>query len=124
VTEKDKKDYFDSIEFYRMGERLKEPPEYITKYTEFPRFKPAFRNIMVDSEGNVLVILNREQEDEHGRLFDVFDSRGKFISNVRVQEEAAFPETRNIKLDNGSLYVLETGEDDLFRVIEYRIVRS
>lgn len=124
VTDKNKKDYFDSLEFYVMGERLKEPPEYIRKDTEFPKAKPPFRNVLTDPEGNILVILNRELDDEQGRVLDVFSSRGDFISSVRVEGEAAFPDTRNINLDKGSLYVLQTGEDDLYRVIKYRIEPS
>ncbi len=121
VTEKNKRDYFDSLEFYRMGERLKEPPDDITKYTEFPRFKPAFKNILVDSEGNILVVLNREEKDEAGRFFDVFDPKGRFISSVRIDGPFILPDTRNIYLHNGSLYVIEINEDDLYRVIKYKI---
>lgn len=122
VTEKDKKDYFDSLEFYRMGERLKDPPEYITKYTEFPNHKPVYDNILVDSEGNIWIVLNREKKDERGKMLDTFDPKGGFISRVSIAGDAVFPDRPNAYiLHNRSLILLKTGEDDLFRLIRYKI---
>ena len=122
ITEKDKKDYFDSLEFYRMGERLKDPPEYITKYTEFPKHKPVFNNILVDSEVNIWIVLNRDQQDEKRKRFEVFDPTGKFISRVMIEGDAVFPDNRNAYiLHNGTFLLIETGEDDLYRIIRYKI---
>jgi hypothetical protein len=122
VTEKDKKDFFDSITFYRMGERLKDPPEYINKYTEFPAHKPVFKDILVDGEGNIWVVLNREEEDEDGKTFDVFDPSGRFVSRILMEGDAAFPDNRNQYILHGrSLLTIETGADDLYRVIRYKM---
>jgi len=122
ITDEDKRAFFDSVAFYRMGERLKEVPEYITKYTEFPKQKPAFANILSDAHGNIWVVLNREQEDEKGKIFEVFDPTGQFISRVRIEGTAAFPDSRNAYiLHDGSLFVVETGEDDLYRIVRYKI---
>jgi hypothetical protein len=122
ITDKDKKAFFDSVAFYTMGERLKEVPEYITKYTEFPKQRPAFANILSDAHGNIWVVLNREQEDEKGKMFEVFDSSGQFISRVRIEGSAAFPDSRNAYiLHAGSLFVIETGKDDLYRIIRYKM---
>lgn len=122
VTEKDKKDYFDSLAFYRMGERLKETPAYITRYTEFPKHKPVYNDILVDSSGNIWVILNRAKLDEKGRMFDVFDRMGKFISRVRIEGGIVFPDNRNAYiLHNGSFLLIETDENDLYRVIQYKL---
>jgi hypothetical protein len=122
VTEKDKKDFFDSISFYRMGERLKDPPEYITKYTEFPPHKPVYKNILADEEGNIWVLLNREKGDEDGKTFDVFDPAGKFIARVQVDGDATFPDNRNAYiLHKRSLLLIVTGADDLYRIIRYKV---
>lgn len=115
-------DYFDSLEFYRMGERLKDPPEYITKYTEFPNHKPVYDNIMVDSEGNIWIVLIREKKDERGKMLDTFDPKGGFISRVSIASDAVFPDRPNAYiLHNRSLILLKTGENDLFRLIRYKI---
>ncbi len=122
VTEKDKNEYFDSIEFYRMGERLKDPPEYITKYTEFPKHKPVYDNILVDSEGNIWVVLNRERKHEKGIIFDAFSPEGKFISQVQIEGNILLPQNRNAYIiHNNSFLVLRTGDDELYRLIKYRI---
>ena len=120
VTDKDKKAYFDSLTFYRMGERLPEIPDYITKYTEFPKNKPAFENILVDAEGNILIA--HEKKDEDGILFDAFGPSGKFISRVLMEGDAAFPDSSNAYiLHRRSLLTIETGADDLYRVIRYKM---
>ena len=122
VTEKDKKDYFDSLTFYRMGERLPEIPDYITKYTEFPEHRPVYKDVLVDEGGNIWVLLNREEEDENGKTFDVFDPSGRFISRVLMEGDAAFPDNRNRYILHGrSLLTIETGADDLYRVIRYKM---
>ena len=122
MTEKDKRDYFDSLEFYRMGERLKEPPEYVTKYTEFPEHRPVYKNILADAEGNIWVVLNGGNQEEKGKIFEVFDGTGKFVSRVLIDGDAAFPESRNTYiLSDGTFLLIETGEDDLYRVIRYRV---
>ena len=122
VTERDKKDYFDSLAFYRMGERLKEIPDYITKYTEFPKHKPVYNNILIDSEGNILVVLNREKKNENGKVFDVFNPEGKFISRVSMEGDMALPASRNAYiLHNRSIMLIKTGDDELYRVIRYNI---
>lgn len=122
VTEKDKSAYFDSVAFYRMGEKLKEPPEYITKFTEFPKHKPVYKNILVDEDGNIWIVLNRERQDDRGKVFEVFDPEGRFLSRVLLEGDVAFPDSRNTcLLHNGSLFVIETGEDDLYRIVRYKM---
>ncbi|UCE42858.1 MAG: hypothetical protein JSV17_07890 [Candidatus Aminicenantes bacterium] len=122
VSERDKKNYFDSLEFYRMGERLKEVPEYITKYTEFPKHKPVYENILVDSEGNFWVVLNRGQKRGNGIIFDAFDPEGNLISRVQIEGDILFPSNRHAYLiHDKSLLILKTGDDDLYSLIKGRI---
>lgn len=122
VSEKDKKDYFDSLEFYRAGERLKEVPEYITKYTEFPKHMPVYKNILVDSEGNIWVVLSRGNQEEDGKVIEVFSPDGNFMSRVVLEGDVAFPDNRNAYfLNKGNLFLIQTGDDDLYRVIQYKI---
>ena len=122
VTESDKKDYFDSLSFYRMGERLKEIPDYITKYTKFPKNKPVYDNILADSDGNIWVVLNRKKQDENGKMFDTFSPEGKFIATVSMDGDIFLPSNRHAYiLHNRSLLMNKTGDDELYRVIRYNI---
>ena len=108
--------------FYRMEERLKDPPEYITKYTEFPKHKPMYDNILVDSEGNILVVLNREQKSKNGKIFDAFDPEGKFISTVRIQGDVSIPDNPNgYIIYKRSLLLLKTGDDEVYRLSCHKI---
>jgi hypothetical protein len=122
VSGKDKRDYFDSLSFYRAGERLKEVPEYITKFTEFPKHMPVYKNILVDSGGNIWVVLNRGNQEEGGKVIDVFSQDGSFVSRVALKGDVVFPDNRNAYfLDSGKFLLIETGEDDLYRVVVYKI---
>ncbi len=124
VTEKDKKDYFDSITFYRGGERLNDVPDYITKYTEFPKHKPVYDNILVDTEGNICVVLNRENQEEMGKVFDAFSPEGKFLSQVQLKGDIILPSNRHVYvLHNRSLLLIKTGNDELYRIIGYKMMR-
>jgi len=121
VTERDKKEYFDSLEFYRAGAKLNEIPEYITKETQFPKNMPAFDNVLIDSEGNVLVVLNSENEDENEKTFDVFDQNGKFISSVQIAGDTPYRFSRQTNIHERSFWLVKISDDELYRVIKYRI---
>ena len=63
VTEEDKKAHFGGMTFSMDGVRTQKIPDYVEKNTKFPKFKPAFWEIIVDSEGNILVFpyrINRQ----------------------------------------------------------------
>ena len=122
VTEKDKRAYFNSLEFYRAGAKLDEIPDYITKETQFPTNMPAFDNVLIDSEGNILVVLYSDNEDENEKTIDVFDQNGKFISSVQIDGDTPYIFSRQTKLHERSFWSIKTGEDELYRVIKYRIV--
>ncbi len=57
---------------------------------EFPEFKPAFKRILTDKEGHILVF--DFSESDWGRIvwgaisFDVFDSNGSFINHVKIEK--------------------------------------
>ncbi|MBW1936915.1 MAG: 6-bladed beta-propeller [Deltaproteobacteria bacterium] len=122
VTDRDKKAYFDRLEFYRMGEKLKDLPDYVTKLTQFPKNKPAYKQVLVDGEGNIWVVLNKEKQDELGMVFDAFTADGEFISRVKIPEDVRFPQNRHhVILHGRSLLLLRAGEDGLYRVIRYGI---
>jgi sugar lactone lactonase YvrE len=105
-----------------MGERLKEIPEYVTKYTEFPKHKPVYDNILADADGNIWVVLNGEKKDEKGIVFDAFDPEGEFISRVQIEGDILLPSNRNAYIvHNRSLLLLKTGMDDLYHLIRYKI---
>lgn len=93
--------------------------EYTRKNTEFPPLKPAFRQILVDSDDNILVWTYRKNRDEESRFFDSFDPEGSFIGCVQVVGEALFPIMAEI--NNGTFWIRKADEDGFIKLVKYRI---
>lgn len=119
VTDKDKEDFFAGVTLSAGGSVKRGAPDHIIKYTEFPRFKPAFREILVDSDGNILVWTYRKNIDEAFRYFDLFDPQGKFIGNIHIVGDIPFP--RRATIVNGTFWQRKADEEGLVHVIKYRI---
>jgi len=121
VTAEDKKQHFEGMSFSRGGEVKKGAPDFIVKNTKFPKYKPAFNNLLVDSEGNILVHVYKKNKKEMYRYFDAFDPEGNFIAAVQVVGGVSFPASPWVSIQNGSFWLRKTGEDKLIKVIKYRI---
>ena len=122
VTEEDKKSFFDGMSYTTGAGVTRGAPDHIVKNTTFPRFKPAFSSLVVDSEGNTLVHTYGRTKDETYRYFDAFDSQGKFIARVRVEGETLFPGYgQRAEIIDGSLWLTKYGSDELPKVIKYKI---
>lgn len=119
VTDKDKENFFAGMTFSTGGSVTQGAPDHIIKYTEFPRFKPAFREILVDSDGNILVWTYRKNIDEGFKYFDLFDPQGKFIGNIHIIGDIPFP--RRATIVNGTFWQGKADEEGLVHVIKYRI---
>jgi len=120
VTEKDKEAFFGGMTSTTASGSVKQgAPDHILKYTEFPRFKPAFKEIIVDSEGNILVRAHRNNLNEEFHFMDVFEPDGKFIGNIQITEDVSLPRRANIQ--DGSFWSVKTDEEGLIKVIKYRI---
>jgi hypothetical protein len=122
VTEEDEKSFFDGMSYTTETGIKRGAPDHVVKNTAFPRFKPAFNALVVDSEGNILVHTYSRNKDEMYRYFDAFDGQGKFIARVRVEGETLFPGYgQRAKVIDGSFWLTKYGSDELPRVIKYRI---
>ena len=119
VTDQDKEMFFAGMTYSTGGVVKQGVPDYIVKNTEFPKYKPAFKHILVDSEGNILVWAYRKNRKEESKFFDAFDPEGNFIGNVQIIGEASFPLRAVIK--DGSFWLQKTDEEDLIKIIKYRI---
>lgn len=125
VTDKDKEAFFASLTFGysdssgNMGTVQKGTPEPIMKATEFPKVKPAFFDLLADSDGNILVFPHRKTRDEEGRVFDAFTPEGKFIGTVKVEGPEGMP--RDTVVRNGSFWATQTDAEGNVRVIKRKI---
>ncbi len=119
VTEEDKKSFFSGITYSSEGTTTQTVPEPIVKNTEFPKLKPAFKQILVDSEGNILVWPYRKNREEEWRYFDAFSPDCNFIGSVQIMGDASFPVGAIIQ--NGSFWLQKADEEGLIEVVKYRI---
>lgn len=119
ITDEDKEAFFAGMTFSSGGAVKQGAPDFIVKDTEFPKTKPPFFNIIVDSEGNILVFPHRKNRDEEEKNFDAFNPEGKFIANVQIVEGGPFPYGAAIR--RGSFWAGKADEEGLMKVFKYRI---
>ncbi len=96
--------------------------DFIRDNTEFPRYKPAFGQIMVDSEGNILVQVNRRNADLDFRSFDAFRPSGEFLGTVAITEGGDYPLV-GAPIFQNCIMIGEQGEFGEISLIKYRIAR-
>ena len=120
VTNQDQKKWFDGITFSGPGGVSQGAPDFMKKNTEFPKFKPAFNQIMVDSQGNILVCTYQKQKADDFKFFDAFDPEGNFIKNVQILGDGKFP-IMGARMRNNSFWVPTSDKDELIQIFKYRI---
>ncbi|MDH7513468.1 MAG: 6-bladed beta-propeller [Clostridiales bacterium] len=122
VTEKDKEMFFAGMVTSVGGVTKPGAPDYIVKNTEFPKEKPAFFDILVDSDGNILVSSHRKKREEESTTFDAFTPQGKFIGAFHVAGPTrSLYCFRGAAIRQGLFWAYETGEEGSIKIIKYRI---
>jgi hypothetical protein len=124
INAQDKKEFLNGITYVIDGRRAPYPDVY-KKNTEFPKFKPAFFNLLVDAQGNILVSRYRNNRDEDYRNFDVFSSDGNFISTVQFTGIFSFPKNFHLVcFIHNYVWIVDTDNDGLYKITKYRIAIS
>lgn len=116
IRKKDKQDYFSSMAYFSRGQTVQGAPPLIRKYTEFPKFKPYYKNIVVFPENRIGVFLYTESDETD--LVDIFDREGKFIKQVQMEKELGY---RPVFADDETLWTVLEGEEGYNGVVQYRI---
>ena len=96
-------------------------PDYIKDNTDFPKYKPAFKEIVTDDEGNIWVRPYHENRELEDYLFDVFDKKGQFIKRIQVMGETAFPSFWTSKINKKVFWEIEKVDEDFFRIVRNKI---
>jgi hypothetical protein len=122
ITKKDKEEFFDSLTFTNGSKISRGAPKYIKDNTTFPKYKPAFEHIVVDSEGNILVLpsISTAGKDKKITYFDAFDPQGKFIKKAAVDSEKL--NYFRILFHNGHVWTIIEDEDGEYILVKYKIV--
>lgn len=120
VTDEDKEKFFAGLTSSTSNGSRMELPKEIKEMTEFPKNKPAFTNILVDPEGNILVFPSQKISDTPEIVFDAFDPAGTFIGKVRLTSKTTFP-PYSVEVHNGFIWGIEHDEEELPKIVKYRI---
>jgi hypothetical protein len=97
VTDKDKEDYFED---WKEDELLR-----LKHKIEFPKYKPHFKELIVDGEGYLLFLVDEPTKDT--QLYDVFTPEGEFLNRVTLPRMS-----RNAILTGKFIYTIARGEED------------
>ncbi len=125
IIDADKNNHFSifTISIFRGNkkETKQGAPDYIKDNTIFPKYKPAFKDIVTDDEGNIWVRPFHEDRGLEDRLFDVFDKKGQFIKRIRVFGKSPFPSFLTSKIDNKVFWEIEKVDEEFFRIVRNKI---
>jgi hypothetical protein len=126
VTEADKKFYFDSLVVKGSDGKTQLGADQVLKEnTEFPVNKPAFKKIMTDCEGNILIFTNKETEKGielyKGKSFDTFDSKGNYIKHVEILLDGGLAISNLISARDNVFWALTEVDRLELGVVKYRV---
>jgi hypothetical protein len=126
VTAADKEAFLASIISSNSEGRMTKGADAITrKNTEFPEYKPAFKRIKTDCEGNILVFnYGKMEKGDSSRLakeFDAFDSSGNFISHVFIMSKEPIPIINLFSANEGVFWTTKDSDDVDNSIVKYRV---
>jgi len=127
VNDEDKKQHFSIFTMTvwkgNTKETKKGAPDYVKNNTSFLKYKPAFKNIFSDDEGNIWVHPHNKNRKAEEQFFDVFDKKGKFIQSVEILGDFSFPASsfKVTRIENKTFWKIETGDEGFYRIVRYTI---
>lgn len=121
VTAEDQKNFFNDLVAFSSDGPSDKVPEFLIENTKFPKYKPAFDTIHIDSEGNMLVHVLTEKDKNSPDSFDVFDSKGDFIASVQILENMKFPTQPWTYFTDDCFWQCRENEQGFIEVVKFRI---
>jgi len=85
VSDQDKEEFFAGMTYTDGRDVINGAPPEVRKRTVFPKYKPFFNRLFVDSEGYIL--LRTAQKKGDLTIWEVFSPDGKFVNQVTFSEE-------------------------------------
>jgi len=90
--------------------------------SKFPTAKPAISNFIVDNQGNIWVFPYILQQEDVGRVVEVFDPQGRYLGRARLP--FAVPrQTPRPQVQNGVMYAVLLDDLDVPYLVRARIVK-
>ncbi|MCX6580500.1 MAG: hypothetical protein NT166_09975 [Candidatus Aminicenantes bacterium] len=94
VNEADRIKYFESFNQYDKDGNVtvQGADQFMRDNTAFPEYKPVFKRVIADCEGNILIFTYTDSDNGKFSFFasefDAFDSDGQFINHVKIANDA------------------------------------
>jgi hypothetical protein len=114
ITDSDKEAYFGRMVGNSDGTIKKGAPAFVREKTEFPRYKPYFRELYVDDEGYFLFETYGTVADK--AVYDVFDPNGRFVNELVMSELSGVS-----LLTQGFVYQIDAWGEGPATIKRYRI---
>jgi hypothetical protein len=122
VTAEDRQNFFNALLSVSSDGASEKVPEYVVENTKFPKYRPAFNNILIDSEGNILVHALTEKDKNSTDSFDVFNPQGDFIASVQIIGDMKFPTEPWIYFTADCFWQCRENEKGFIEVVKVRIM--
>jgi len=116
VTNKDKDEYFSSMVYVTNGQTVQGAPPLIKKYTDFPKYKPYYKNILVSPENDIWVFLYSENDEDN--LVDIFGRDGKFVKRIELEKDLGY---RPVFAEDGTLWTVTEDDQGYNVIVQYKI---
>jgi hypothetical protein len=90
LNKADRDKYFESFNQYDKDGNItvRGADQFMRDNTTFPEYKPVFKRLIVDYEGNILLFSYTDSDNGKSRYsateFDAFDADGQFINHVKI----------------------------------------
>ncbi len=121
VTAEDEKQFFDRLLFFSRTGVRKGADQNLKNNTDFPEFKPAFKAIISDYDGNILVFPYQPFHDEAVVSFDVFERSGLFVQRVLIKTDKKL-NPKNIRFSSRrNIWGFVKNDDDENVLINFEI---
>jgi len=121
ITREDQKNFFNELVAVSSDGPTDKVPEFLIENTKFPKYKPAFDNILIDSEGNMLIHVLTEKDKNSPDSFDAFDSKGDFIASVQILGNIKFPTEPWTYFTDDCFWQCRENEQGFIEVVKFRI---
>ncbi|MCP4219154.1 MAG: hypothetical protein GY765_31250 [bacterium] len=124
ITERDREGFFSCITrgSQKGGTTKRGASKFTRDHTEFPEYKPAFRGLLCDPEGNILMVCAKGNRYLNAKYLDAFDSNGNFISRVEVVNKDGFSLLHGYQFSKDKhLWTVERRDDVDSVIVKYKL---
>jgi hypothetical protein len=119
IGEKEKQEFYESLKKSIQKNKLPETllEQFKSKTDFFPKYAPLYYQLMVDSDGNILVFIypSGKQKSQTPRVFQVYSPQGKYLCETLLNpgkyDIYLNPRRKSLAFFNGALYAIVSSKE-------------